>query len=160
MIFIAVGTQYPFDRLIKYVDEWLVEQSIIEPVFAQIGDGEYTPKIMEWERFINADIYEEKVKEADLIIAHAGMGNIITAIENQTPIIVMNRQHKHGEHRNDHQLDGLSWMGKLDGVYTATDKETLYQLLDRKNTLQAGSGQTPPQRQTLINYIDNLIRES
>jgi UDP-N-acetylglucosamine transferase subunit ALG13 len=158
VIFLAVGTQYPFDRLIRYVDEWLMEQPIIEPAFAQIGEGEYTPKIMDWERFIDTDAYEDKVKTADLIIAHAGMGNIITAIENQTPIIVMNRQYKHGEHRNDHQLDGLSWMDKLEGVYTAPDKETLYQLLDTKSTLSSGSSQIPPQRQTLIKHISTLIQ--
>ena len=109
MIFVAVGTQFPFDRLVKVVDEWVGETKL--SAFAQIAEADYIPKHMQWDHFIDADEYAKKVAQASVIVAHAGMGNIITACENQVPIIVMNRQYKLGEHRNDHQADGLKWMG-------------------------------------------------
>ena len=77
MIFVAVGTQFPFDRLIKAVDEWAGKNN--ETAFAQIAEGDYLPKHMQWERFVDSTVYNEKVEQASLIVAHAGMGNIITA---------------------------------------------------------------------------------
>jgi len=160
MIFVAVGTQFPFDRLVRYVDEWLMSHDVIEPAFAQIGTGDYLPQVMTWEHFIDSETYLEKIKQADLIISHAGMGNIITAIEQQTPIIVVNRQQALGEHRNDHQADGLEWMAKLDGVYTASSKERLYDLLNNQYQLKSQQAQTLPQRQRLIQHINQLIASS
>ena len=45
MIFVAVGTQLAFDRLIKYMDEWAAVNS--EKVIAQIAEGTYLPKHIE-----------------------------------------------------------------------------------------------------------------
>ena len=48
MIFLAVGTQFGFDRLVKVVDEAIGRQLIQDTVFAQIGPGSYLPKRMEY----------------------------------------------------------------------------------------------------------------
>lgn len=109
MIFVAVGTQFPFDRLIRYVDEWCEANQ--HSGIAQIAEGEYLPKHMQFEKFMTTDVFNQHLNKADLIISHAGMGNIITAVEAHKPIIVMNRQFELGEHRNNHQADGLEWMG-------------------------------------------------
>jgi UDP-N-acetylglucosamine transferase subunit ALG13 len=156
VIFVAVGTQFPFDRLIRYVDEWAGKNQV--QGMAQIAGGEYLPQHLQWERFLPATDFNQHLQAASLIISHAGMGNIITALENQKPIIVMNRQHALGEHRNDHQLDGLEWMGKLPGVYTASTQEALYALLDQRDTLPLAN--TPPsaRRQGLADFIDEVIR--
>ena len=156
MIFVAVGTQFPFDRLIRCVDTWAKANNI--PAHAQIADGEYLPEHASWDRFMTTDEFNSKLNQASLIISHAGMGNIITALENQKPIIVMNRQHKLGEHRNDHQADGLAWMGKLSGVYTARDCEELNNHLSQFSTLQASHHLDMPQRQQLIDFIDSAIQ--
>lgn len=158
MIFVTVGTQFPFDRLIRYVDEW-AEQHGIDGI-AQIAGGEYLPQHLRWERFMNTDVFNQHLQTASLIISHAGMGNIITALENRKPIIVMNRQHALGEHRNDHQLDGLTWMGQLPGVYTASTQDTLYQLLDRQDELLPAGDAPNSRKQTLVDFIDQTIRTS
>lgn len=155
MIFVAVGTQFPFDRLIRCVDEWAMANHV--PVHAQIAEGQYTPQHASWDRFMTTDAFNEKLATAELIISHAGMGNIITSLENRKPIIVMNRQHKLGEHRNDHQADGLEWMGKLAGVYTATSCEQMQALLARKNELSSGEQHDLSQRTDLIDFIDQTL---
>lgn len=155
MIFVAVGTQFPFDRLIQCVDEWAAEHGM--PVHAQIAGGKYTPQHASWDRFMTTDDFNTRLNEASLIISHAGMGNIITALENSKPIIVMNRQHKLGEHRNDHQADGLEWMGKLDGVYTAQSCAKLQQLLDSHTDLHGSQQQQLAQRQQLIDFIHQAV---
>lgn len=155
MIFVAVGTQFPFDRLIQCVDEWAAEHNI--PAHAQIATGQYTPQHASWDRFMTTDDFNAHLQQATLIISHAGMGNIITALENSKPIIVMNRQHKLGEHRNDHQADGLEWMGKLDGVYTASNCTAMQQLLNNYSELQGSQQQPLTQRQQLVDFIHQTI---
>lgn len=155
MIFVAVGTQFPFDRLIQCVDEWATANNT--SVHAQIASGKYTPQHASYDRFMTTDDFNEKLTSAELIISHAGMGNIITALENNKPIIVMNRQHKLGEHRNDHQADGLEWMGKLSGVYTASSTDEMRDLLDRKHELRGSEHHDMAQRSRLIDFLDQAI---
>lgn len=156
MIFVAVGTQFPFDRLIRCIDIWAAAQGI--EVLAQIATGDYLPTHARYERFMTTEAFNTALQSASLIISHAGMGNIITAIENSKPIIVMNRQYELGEHRNNHQADGLEWMAKLPGVYTAKTCEDLSKLLDQHDTLSAGGQLGSERRQSLINFIDQAIR--
>jgi UDP-N-acetylglucosamine transferase subunit ALG13 len=155
MIFVAVGTQFPFDRLIQCVDEWAAEHDT--PAHAQIAEGQYLPQHASWDRFMTTDDFNARLAEASLIISHAGMGNIITALENSKPIIVMNRQHKLGEHRNDHQADGLEWMGKLSGVYTARSCEEMHQLLNHYAELKGSRHQQLEQRRQLIDFIHQAV---
>ncbi|MEH6455790.1 MAG: glycosyltransferase [Cocleimonas sp.] len=160
MIFVAVGTQFPFNRLIEYMDAWAAEHG--QEVIAQISDGDYIPKNMKWERFLDGEQYNQNIAEASVFVSHAGMGNIISAREQQTPIIVMNRQFKLGEHRNDHQADGLKWMDKLDGVYAASTQEELNQQLSNikaSNFSEMVCSSTTVGNQNLSNYIADLINE-
>jgi len=158
VIFVAVGTQFPFNRLIEYMDEWAATHDI--KVIAQISDGDYIPKNIQWERFLDGEQYNKNIAEASVFVSHAGMGNIISAREQQTPIIVINRQFKLGEHRNDHQEDGLKWMAKLEGVYTASSKEELYRQLSNiisSNFSEMVCSTTTVGNDDLTNYIASLI---
>lgn len=155
MIFVAVGTQFPFDRLVRCVDDWAAENRVA--VHAQIAGGNYLPQYASYDRFMTTTAFNDTLEAAELIISHAGMGNIITALENNKPIIVMNRQHKLGEHRNDHQADGLEWMGKLSGVYTASTTDEMRGLLDRKAELCGSEHPDMAQRQRLIRFLDQAI---
>ncbi|MEE9303708.1 MAG: glycosyltransferase [Thiotrichaceae bacterium] len=157
MIFVATGTQFPFDRLIQYMDEWASTHTHEEEVFAQLGDGEYKPRHIQSQRFLGLDEYNEKIQQASVFISHAGMGNIISAKEQGTPIIVINRQASLGEHRNDHQAEGLQWMGKLEGVYTASTQDALYQHIANRASLIVASGNSEESLLKLVNHIDSII---
>ena len=156
MIFVAVGTQFPFDRLIKTVDQWLSHHQT-ETAFAQIAQGSYQPQHMRWENFMDSQAYQEKISQAAVIVSHAGMGNIITACEQQIPIIVMNRQYKLGEHRNDHQADGLKWMSKLTGVYAAPSQKELFAYLDQYAQLESPQFTKNNRRDALIDFIETRL---
>jgi len=160
MIFVAVGTQFPFNRLIEYMDAWAAEHN--EEVIAQISDGDYTPKHMKWERFMDGEQYNKHIAEASVFVSHAGMGNIISAREQQTPIIVMNRQFTLGEHRNDHQADGLKWMGKLEGVLTASTQDELFEqihTIKASNFSEMVCSSMTVGNDNLSNYIADFINE-
>lgn len=155
MIFVAVGTQFSFDRLVQYMDDWASSNE--ESVVIQIGDGDYVPKHAESHRFMDGEQYNHLIKEATVFVSHAGMGNIISARGNQTPIVVINRQYKLGEHRNDHQAEGLQWMGQLPGVYTASTQEELYAQLEQRNSLSSPGETENENRQKLINFIGDYV---
>lgn len=160
MIFVAVGTQFSFDRLIQYMDDWSISENNKndENVIAQISDGK-TPEHIESHAFMDGEQYNMNIREASVFVSHAGMGNIISARELHTPIIVMNRQLKLGEHRNDHQADGLKWMGKLEGVYTASTKQELIDHLSQLDKLQTASSNMVGSV-SLTNHIADFINSS
>jgi UDP-N-acetylglucosamine transferase subunit ALG13 len=129
VIFVTVGTQLGFDRLIAAVDEW-VAAAPGRQAFAQIGPGEYLPRNMDYARFIDPVECRERMECADAIVAHAGMGTILGALELGRPILVMPRKAALGEHRNDHQLATARRLSELQRINVAADEQALASALD------------------------------
>lgn len=120
MIFVTIGTQLPFDRLIKAVDDIAFRHPELA-FYAQIGQGSYKPKNMEFSRFLSSAEFESKVNNCDYIVAHAGMGSVLTALKYRKPLIAIPRESKLGEHRNDHQLATASQLKAYEGMYITSD---------------------------------------
>ena len=130
MIFATVGTQLPFDRLIIALDEWAGVNPEVE-VFAQIGRGEYQPRCASWKREIDPQEFREIMARCDTVVAHAGMGTIITAMELGKRVVVMPRRASLGEHRNEHQLATAARLEHLNGLSVVLEAETLAKNLGR-----------------------------
>jgi UDP-N-acetylglucosamine transferase subunit ALG13 len=131
MIFVTVGTQGQFDRLIRTVDEWAGTNERSD-VFAQTGPSDYRPVHISNERFIDPAEFRKRVESASLVIAHAGMGSIITALELGKQIIVMPRRANLGEHRNDHQVATAKRFAEQGRIMVAFSEE---ELTDKLNQL-------------------------
>ncbi len=129
MIFVTVGTQLPFDRLIMAVDSWAAAGSGPE-IFAQVGPTGLSPAHIEHARLISPERCSERMANADAIIAHAGIGTIVTALEFGKPLLVMPRRAEFGEHRNDHQLATARRFSQLGTVRVAFDEAELPEKLD------------------------------
>ncbi len=128
-IFLSVGGQIPFDRLVKKVDAWISADTSYE-AFAQIGPGGYQPRHMDWAEFLNPDEYREKVRNADVIVSHAGMGSIITALQYQTPIVILPRRAALEETRNDHQVGTVHRFADREGIYAAFEEFEVPNLIE------------------------------
>lgn len=128
MIFVTVGSALPFERLIRTMDEW-AERNPGEDVYAQIGDGSYEPGHMRWVRQLRRLEYGETMEAAELIVAHAGIGSVVTASEYGKPILLLPRLARLGEHRNDHQLDTLKRLGDRPGITSAKSETELGPLI-------------------------------
>lgn len=118
MIFVSAGTQFPFDRLIEMVDILVGETG--EEVVAQAIPDKYEPKNFRLLGIIPQGEYTEIVNKCDLVVAHAGMGAIITAMRIGKPILALPRLASKGEHRNDHQTSTaqhLQQMGYVTTIY-------------------------------------------
>lgn len=128
MIFLAVGTQLPFDRLTKALDSWCANTGRGSEVFGQIGKvgpESFKPAHFEWQAQIGPDAFEAKVREADVIVSHAGMGTIITALYLKKPLVIMARRAHLNEHRNDHQFATLKRFRDRPGVFVIEHEDDL-----------------------------------
>ena len=103
MIFVTVGTQLPFERLVKGVDEWARKHSE-EEVYVQSGETEYRPTHCKCVPFTSPQQWEELFQRATRVVSHAGMGTLLKSLDYGKPLIIMPRIAMLGEHRNDHQL--------------------------------------------------------
>lgn len=130
MILVTVGHQTPFDRLIRAADEWALERKR-QDLFAQIGRGRYVPRHMAWVRFIAPEVFRQRMVEASAVVAHAGTGTIITALQLGKPVLVLPRLSALGETRNDHQIATARRFAQRGCVLAATDDRDLMTMLDR-----------------------------
>jgi len=131
VIFVTVGAQMPFDRLVRAVDDWAGRGRVPAEIFAQIGPSPLRPRHMRWTRFLTPGEFLAQVGAADLLVAHAGMGSIITALEHGKPLLIMPRRGELGETRNDHQVATAHRFRGLGSVDVAFDEQELVVRLDR-----------------------------
>lgn len=137
MIFITVGSAFPFDRLIKSMDAWAAETGRGGECLAQIGRGAYCPTHMEWHRTLGHAHFANTMKAAKVVVAHAGMGSVITAMQHGTPIVMLPRRFEAGEHTTDHQIATAQWLEDKPGVFIAWDEADLGAAIARAETWSA-----------------------
>jgi beta-1,4-N-acetylglucosaminyltransferase len=131
MIFLTVGTQFPFDRLVKAVDDLLDRGVIHEQVVAQIGDSKYQPRHFESVAWLHKAAFDEHMQQASAIIGHAGMGTITMALERSKPLLAMPRRKKYGEVVNDHQVVLAIKFEALGHILLARDEGELPEKIER-----------------------------
>jgi UDP-N-acetylglucosamine transferase subunit ALG13 len=131
MIFVTIGTQISFDRFIEAIDE--IATLIDEPIIAQVFKGSYQTKNVKTVDFLNPDEFNKLMEEARLIVGHAGMGTILSALKYEKPIIIFPRMASLGEHRNDHQMVTAMRMNELGYVHVAYDRKQLKTLILNKD---------------------------
>ncbi|MBD1394634.1 glycosyltransferase [Mucilaginibacter glaciei] len=124
MVFVTAGTQLPFDRLVNVVDQIAAQYPDTIFVVQALKSAVQTNHIQLVD-FLSPRDFDKHFSNAKLIISHAGMGTIISALVKKKPIIVMPRLVKFNEHRNDHQL-GTAKQMDIDGyVHVAYDEQEL-----------------------------------
>jgi len=118
VIFVTIGSMFPFDRLIQKMDEWAAETKR-DDVFAQIGNGKYQPKHMGFVRRFSQSDFSEMVTKSRVVVAHAGMGTVISAGCAGRPLVVLPRIERWGEHTTDHQIATANWLKSKPGIIVA-----------------------------------------
>ena len=127
MIFVTAGTQLPFDRLIRAIDDIAV--NLNEEIIVQAKKGVYLPRHIKISDYLRATEYADTMTRARLIISHAGTGTIISALRLGKPVVVMPRRAALGEHRNEHQLATAKRFEELQYIHVAHDTRQLQDLI-------------------------------
>jgi UDP-N-acetylglucosamine transferase subunit ALG13 len=156
MIFVTVGGQMPFDRLIGTVDEWALSRGRSD-VVAQIGPSDFRARAIETTQYFDSIEFRRRFEAASLIVGHAGMGTIITALECGKPIIVMPRRGKLRETRNDHQVAMATHLLEQGRVMVAFDEEQLVKRLDQFQAAEEMDRIEPHASPRLIGALRSFI---
>jgi UDP-N-acetylglucosamine transferase subunit ALG13 len=156
LIFVILGTQdksFPrlLDAIQKQIDLGNIDKN--EKIIVQAGSTKYESKDMEIKDYIGVRKFEKLIDEADLIICHAGVGTILTALKKNKKIIAAARLKKYGEHVNDHQLQILDNFNKSGYLLALDDFDKLDLLIKQSANF------TPAQFKSNKKYFLNQLEK-
>lgn len=109
MIFVTIGTCEPFERLMRAVDALDSRERVV----VQTGLSTTRPRRAECVAFLPYPRLVELVGEARVVVTHAGVGTILTALLNGVRPLVVPRLEAHGEAVDDHQLELANRLQRL-----------------------------------------------
>lgn len=102
MILVAVGSsQIPFDRLLQAVDGLTPGERLV----VQHGPSPIRPAGARCVPFVPMDELAQLMRDARIVVTHAGVGSILLALSNGKRPIVVPRRRAFGETVDDHQVD-------------------------------------------------------
>ncbi len=152
MIFLTVGTQFPFDRFIRAVDNIFDQGLIDEEIFAQIGETSYKPRNFESVASLEKKVFDECFRKASSVMSHAGVGTITVALKNHKPLLVMPRMKRYKEHVNDHQVATAKKFEELGHILA------VYDVKDLPNGIRKLKNFIPRERKASPDAIAERIR--
>jgi UDP-N-acetylglucosamine transferase subunit ALG13 len=158
LIFVTVGTLLPFDRLIQAMDDWAMQHPETE-VFAQVGAATYLPRQMSWVRELTPAEFIARVEQCSVLVAHAGIGSIITAAEIGRPVVLFPRRRALGEHLSDHQLHTVDRLSSRDGILVANDESELESRIDEAGRLAPAALLSRNAPEPLVKFLSDRFRE-
>lgn len=154
MILATVGTQLPFPRLMTALND--LAPDLDEPVIAQTGPDEGQYAALDCRPSLAPAEFSRLFQEARVVVAHAGMGTILSARKWHKPLVILPRRHDLQEHRNDHQLATARHVAALPGIHVAWTEEELGALLTAQDLSPAD--ETPGQAyQPLLERLRGFI---
>jgi beta-1,4-N-acetylglucosaminyltransferase len=129
VIAVVLGTQaYPFDRLLRALD------GVDEELVVQGGASTHRPPGATWFDYLEYPALVERVRAARVVVAHAGVGAIVTAVaEGKRPVVVP-RLKRYNEAVDDHQVPFARRLAETG----------LVSLVEDPARLPAALEQTPP----------------
>jgi UDP-N-acetylglucosamine transferase subunit ALG13 len=122
MIFVSVGSStIPFDRLLRAVDCLTVDERLV----VQHGASSIRPQRADCVDYVAFDEFVGLVREARVVVTHAGAGSTLTALAQQKRPIVIPRLTAFDEAVDDHQLPFARRAGELGLVTLVEDVDDL-----------------------------------
>jgi UDP-N-acetylglucosamine transferase subunit ALG13 len=147
LLLVTVGTDHhPFDRLVRWTDAWLAGHPGELRCLMQTGTSapptggvRGTPAgrpgesgAADWQAYLEFGALQAAMASAAAVVCHGGPGTILGARHMGAVPVVVPRQHRLGEHVDDHQV-AFSRRLAADGgeIHLAETEAELHRLLDR-----------------------------
>lgn len=158
MIFVVLGTQkFQLNRLLQKLDEYVEQGLLTDEIYAQIGNSTYKPRHYAYKDFMDKKEFDATIARADLVIAHSGVGTIITAIHAKKPVVVFPRLAKYKEHVDDHQLDIARAFEMKKYVLCCYENDDLLEKINKCKDFQFD--EYVSQQKQIIGIIKNFLDE-
>jgi UDP-N-acetylglucosamine transferase subunit ALG13 len=156
LILATVGTQLPFPRLIRALDQLAPELG--EPIVAQTGKADPSLTNIVQHDNVAPREFDELFKAARIVVAHAGIGTVLAAKKYRKPIILFPRRASFGEHRNDHQMATAEQLAGRPGIYVAWTAEDLKALLLGGDLVPPDADVVSPELSRLHDTLRDFLR--
>lgn len=127
-IFVMFGTQDKrFDRLLNAI----LESKFVNEndVYVQLGYTKGVYDKIHYQEYYTEEELMHQIKIADLIITHAGIAAIVSALKLKKKTIVVPRLGKYKEQNNDHQVQIMERFKKQGYIMPCTDLSKLDELV-------------------------------
>jgi len=158
MIFLSVGSEFQFGRLVAAIDRLIGESLLTEEVFAQIGYGGFQPQHMQWVATMPRSTFNRYIQESTAVISHAGMGTIIECLRMDKPLLVMPRLKRHKEHVNDHQVGTAKKFEERGSILVAYDTGDLPPKINQLKSFHP-SPASLISRKAMVDYINRFLED-
>jgi UDP-N-acetylglucosamine transferase subunit ALG13 len=114
MIFVTVGTeQFPFDRMLNWVDRAMNELKSEEPVIVQYGTSTLRIPGALHQDFLSPELFNYFLHQSRIVISHCGEGSFLSMQRSGKPFMLVPRRGGLGEHVDDHQWEMAEAFQKL-----------------------------------------------
>lgn len=155
--FVSVGNaKQSFVRLLDAVAA--CADQLPQPVVIQHGHTPFIHSACEAHPFLDMDLFVSYVREAAVVIVHAGAGSVLHAIREGKVPIVMPRRAEFGEHVDDHQQElaaALAGEGKI--VVVDDNAESLMPAVEKALAMQAKPGSKEIQVPPMVKAVEKLL---
>lgn len=142
-VFVTVGTDHhPFDRLMGWVDAWLLATGSAVRCLVQSGTSR-APEVAPWEGYLAHDAMFEHLREAAVVVTHGGTGSLMLCRHLGILPIAVPRTRRLGEHVDDHQVRFVRRLAQDGDVLVAETEPVFRRLMDR-GVADPGSLRIPP----------------
>jgi len=151
MIFATVGTQEPFPRLMRYLDNIAGRHGL--EIIGQIGKDNSVYSHIQTVKALNQAEFKDAIQNCSVIVGHAGIGTILSAQQQEKPLIICPRIAAKEEHLSDHQLWTVRQIKDLVGIYVAETEAELQDFILESGSLMAAKKTRSQNLDTLISFL-------
>jgi UDP-N-acetylglucosamine transferase subunit ALG13 len=154
MIFVTVGSsKMPFDRLLRAVGELSRDRHVL----VQTGASSFRPPHADHVDFMSFEELTRQLRDAELVITHAGVGSIMAALmEGKRPLVVPRRS-RFDEAVDDHQVAFARRLADAGLVDLVEDPADLRQALGAARAVDAELRGDGSLARELRAYISNEL---
>ncbi len=158
MIFVTVGNYLAFPRLITAMGQLKAQGLIEDEVLFQVGGAsEFRSECCKVVRFLAPEEFERALREASVIVSHAGAGTLIQVLSTGKAPVVMPRRKRYGEHVDDHQFEVARAFAAEGRVILADEAKDLPAAIERARSRSERPSVEPPTR--MIELVSQAIEE-
>ncbi len=155
MILVTVGASlFPFERLMRAIEELPVREPLViqhGPAVLHRTDARCIP-------YLPLDDLAGLVREARVVVTHAGAGSILLALTNAKRPVVVPRLRAFGETVDDHQLDSARRFARAGLVTVVEDITRLAESIDSSSAtpIELSTEEVPLVRE-LRTYVSEVV---
>ncbi|RYY87078.1 MAG: hypothetical protein EOO15_12915 [Chitinophagaceae bacterium] len=159
-VFVTIGSQEPFARLLTLIDELAPEFPELQFIAQTTPGHPFEGRHMETLSFIPPAAFRQHLVDADLVVCHAGIGTILNVLELEKPLIVFPRLARYHETRDDHQVATAKAFVAQGYLHMAENGEELRNKISEfleKKSLPTGARITSSASAGLLESLDAFI---